>query len=57
MVFISEATVDALIAEKALRLERCRLVDDLKRKLQRRPGPLDLVDRHILVVKDQDGQG
>uniref|UniRef100_A0A0N5AA29 SAP domain-containing protein n=1 Tax=Syphacia muris TaxID=451379 RepID=A0A0N5AA29_9BILA len=42
------SNADPLIQTKAEVLKRCKLKDSLNRKLQRRPGPLELVTKKIL---------
>ncbi|KAI1732412.1 RPEL repeat domain-containing protein [Ditylenchus destructor] len=43
-------SVDPSIQNRCQILKRNRLADNLKRKLQHRPGPLELVNRRILQV-------
>lgn len=45
---IVASNADPAIQRKAEELKRCKLKDDLNKKLQRRPGPLELITKKIL---------
>jgi hypothetical protein len=45
-----DSSADPLIQEKVEQLKKCKLADNLNNKLAHRPGPLELIDKHILHV-------
>lgn len=45
---IIASNADPSIQRKAEELKRCKLKDDLNKKLQHRPGPLELITKKIL---------
>uniref|UniRef100_A0A915D1N2 Metalloprotease TIKI homolog n=1 Tax=Ditylenchus dipsaci TaxID=166011 RepID=A0A915D1N2_9BILA len=49
-ILLCPSSVDPLIQARCQDLKKNKLVDNLNRKLQRRPGPLELVTKKILQV-------
>lgn len=46
--------MDPALQDKQRQLKRAKLADHLNEKIAHRPGPLELVDAHILEPEDKD---
>lgn len=48
----SDSSIDPSLQSKQRQLKKAKLTDELNEKIANRPGPLELVEQHILEVDE-----
>lgn len=52
VLFFADSNVDPSLQRAQRQLKKAKLTDELNEKIANRPGPLELVEQHILEAED-----